>query len=206
MNPGVVLPSFHQRLWKFGPRGTPSKRTMDRRAALPPLNLSPRPPGLWYHQAMPQRDSIHDVVRQALAADGWDITDDPYVISYGERFLFVDLGAVEASASDSMESRFIGAQRGSRRIAVEIKKLRGKSVVADLEQAIGQYVLYRLLLNKVDPERELYMAVTDIVHAEIFSEPIGELVIAELPLQLLVVDSKRAKVQTWIPERVGKKS
>ncbi|RLB99978.1 MAG: fatty-acid synthase, partial [Deltaproteobacteria bacterium] len=27
--------------------------------------------------------------------DGWEITDDPYVISYGERFLFVDLGAAE---------------------------------------------------------------------------------------------------------------
>ena len=30
------------------------------------------------------------------------------------------------------------------------------------EQAIGQYVLYRLLLEQVDPERELYLAVADI--------------------------------------------
>ena len=42
---------------------------------------------------MAQRDSIHDAVKQALVKDGWDITDDPYVIAFGERFLFVDLGA-----------------------------------------------------------------------------------------------------------------
>ncbi len=41
---------------------------------------------------MPQRDSSHDMVKNALTKSGWEITNDPYVISYGERFLFVDLG------------------------------------------------------------------------------------------------------------------
>ncbi len=150
---------------------------------------------------MPQKDHIHDVVKRALVADGWDVTDDPYVISYGERFLFVDLGAVEASMRGPVGGQFIGAQRGGSRIAVEIKDFRGKSMIASLEQAIGQYVLYRLLLNKVDPERELYLAVTDVAHDEIFSEPIGELVISDLPLRLLVIDAERAKVQEWIPKR-----
>jgi len=43
---------------------------------------------------MPPRDAIHDLVKQALIQDGWEITNDPY-ISYGERFLFIDLGAVK---------------------------------------------------------------------------------------------------------------
>ncbi|WP_442939370.1 element excision factor XisH family protein [Nostoc sp.] len=34
---------------------------------------------------MPTRDSIHNIVKQAIIKDGWKITDDPYVISYGER-------------------------------------------------------------------------------------------------------------------------
>ncbi len=78
-------------------------------------------------------------------------------------------------------------------------------MVADLEQAIGQYVLYRLLLNKVDPERELYLAVTDIIYDEIFSEPIGELVINDLPLRLIVVDPEQTEVREWIPRRRSKK-
>ena len=42
---------------------------------------------------MPARDSIHEAVKEAVIKDGWEVTDDPYVISYGDRFLFVDLAA-----------------------------------------------------------------------------------------------------------------
>ncbi len=44
---------------------------------------------------MPQRDAIHSTVRQALVKDGWSITDDPYVVSFGERLLCIDLAASE---------------------------------------------------------------------------------------------------------------
>jgi hypothetical protein len=66
--------------------------------------------------------------------EGWEITDDPYVISYGERFLFIDLAA-RLDAVSGIAGRFIGARRGSSRIAVEIKEFRGNSAIADLEQA-----------------------------------------------------------------------
>jgi XisH protein len=146
---------------------------------------------------MPQRDSIHDIVKQALIHNEWEITFDPYVISYGERFLFVDLGAKQAPIVS--EGLLLGAQRAGRKIAVEIKEFRGASAIADLEQAIGQYMLYRLLLNKVDPEREIFLAITNLVYDEIFSEPIGEVVIKDLPLQLLVIDIEKVEVQRWIP-------
>ncbi len=144
---------------------------------------------------MPQRDAIHDSVKQALSKDGWEITDDPYVISYGERFLFVDIGATE---TDTDKGRFIGAQLHGKRIAVEIKDFRSRSAMFVLEQAIGQYVLYRLLLGKVDPEREIYLAITDTAYDEIFSEPVGELVVSELPMRLIVINSEKAEVQKWI--------
>ena len=123
---------------------------------------------------MPQRDAIHQFVREALIKDGWQITDDPYIISYGERFLFVDLGAVNGKK----ESHFIGVQRQNQKIAVEIKAFRGKSAIKDLEQAIGQYVLYDLLLKQVDTDREIYLAVTDVDY--------------------LVIDVETTEVKLWI--------
>ncbi len=155
---------------------------------------------------MPQRDAIHDLVKQAITKDGWTITDDPYVISYGERFLFVDLGATQYASLKGAQGRFIGAYKDSSRIAIEIKEFRGRSIIADLEQTIGQYVLYRLLLNQVDPEREIYLAITDVTYDEIFGEPIGKLVISKLPLKLLIVDIDTVKVKQWIPPRTTKKS
>jgi hypothetical protein len=151
---------------------------------------------------MPQKDASHDIIKTALIKSGWEITDDPYVISYGERFLFVDLGVQRIDRVSAEchipSSRFIGACRKGERIAVEIKEFRSKSVMLDLEQAVGQYTLYRLLLGKVDPRRKIYLAITDTVYDEIFSEPVGELVIQELPMRLIVIDSAKEEVRKWI--------
>ena len=155
---------------------------------------------------MPQRDTIHQAVKRALINDGWEITDDPYVIVFGERFLFVDLGAEEAQQPSPSAASFVGAERDGTRIAVEIKELRGQSVIVELEQAIGQYVLYRLVLNQVDPGRGVYLAIPDSTYRELFTEPIGELVIRDLPLQLLVVDLQEEVVTRWIPTRPIKRS
>lgn len=148
---------------------------------------------------MPQRDTIHRIVKHAIVKDGWEITDDPYVISYGERFLFVDLGVTESNILGQIQGQFIGAEHKNSRIAIEIKEFRGRSAIADLEQAIGQYVLYQLLLSQVDPGREIYLAITDITYDELFSEPIGKLVISGLPLKLLIVDVEKVEVKRWIP-------
>ena len=148
---------------------------------------------------MPQKDENHEIVRQALLKDGWEITDDPYVISYGERFLFVDLAACSTFVGE-----FIGAQRKDQKIAVEIKEFRGKSAIRNLEQAIGQYVLYQLLLKQVDPKRRVYLAISDIAYDEIFSEPIGELVINELPMDLIVINMQAQQVKQWIKKTTHK--
>jgi hypothetical protein len=145
---------------------------------------------------VPVRDSIHEPVKQAFIKDGWEITYDPYVISYGERFLFVDLGA----------SSIIGIRQGTKDIAIEIKEFRGQSQIADLEQAIGQYTLYRLLLNQVDPEREVYLAIPEETYNDIFSEPIGKLAIAQLSLKLVIVNLAKQEISQWIPARPIKKS
>ncbi|MFM6191871.1 MAG: XisH family protein [Planktothrix sp.] len=150
---------------------------------------------------MPARDATHKIVKQALIKDGWEITDDPYVISYGERFLFVDLAARESEPLESLKGRLISAKKDNSKIAIEIKEFRGQSSIADLQQAIGQYMLYRILLSQVDPKRVMYLAVADITYNNIFSEPVGELAIAEIPLNLLVVDVKQGEIQQWIPQR-----
>jgi hypothetical protein len=138
---------------------------------------------------LPARDSSHEAVKQAIINDGWIITDDPYVISYGDRFLFVDLGA----------NRLIGIRRGDQRIAIEIKQFKGQSQVTDLDQAIGQYLLYKILLNQVDPDRDLYLAISETTYNDIFIGPIGQLAIAEIPLKLFIINIEHQEIIQWIP-------
>ena len=81
---------------------------------------------------MPARDLYHDSVKKALVKDGWRITHDPLRLTWGKKDMYVDLGA----------ERLMAAQKDNELIAVEVKSFIGASSMADLEGAIGQYILY----------------------------------------------------------------
>ncbi|MFN0018241.1 MAG: element excision factor XisH family protein [Pirellulaceae bacterium] len=138
---------------------------------------------------MPAKNIHHDVVIEALKADGWTITHDPLTIEYGGRNLFVDLGAERAT---------IGAEKGTRKIAVEIQSFMNPSAVRDLEETVGQYSIYRTLLHEDEPERTLYLAVPRRVREEILGEPLGQLVIERLRLLVLVFSEEERRVIEWI--------
>ncbi|MGH7173723.1 MAG: element excision factor XisH family protein [Gemmataceae bacterium] len=138
---------------------------------------------------MPARNVHHGAVIQALQADGWTITHDPLLIPYGDRRLFVDLGAERAT---------LGAERGGERIVVETASFLADSAVRDLQETVGQFVVYRAILSQIEPDRRLYLAVTTGTYDSVLSEPVRELVAAEVHLRVLVFDSHEQKVIRWI--------
>lgn len=137
---------------------------------------------------MPAKDIFHDIVVTALKKDGWQITDDPLKFSWGLRELFVDLDA----------KKLIAASKGTTKIAVEIKSLMVRSPINELENALGQYILYRNILEETEPERSIYLAIRNSTYLEIFSEPIGVLTIQKSKLYLLVFDEKKEEIIKWI--------
>lgn len=138
---------------------------------------------------MPAKNIYHDAVVHALIADGWTITDDPLRISFGGRDLYVDLGA---------ERMTIGAEKGEQRIAVEVQSFLNRSVVRDLEEAVGQYEIYRTVLAQSEPDRLLYLAVPRHTFETVLSERFGQLIISQLRLHLLVFDDQQERVFQWI--------
>lgn len=139
---------------------------------------------------MPARDTYHKIVVQALVADGWVITDDPLTISFGGRDLFIDLGAEDAT---------IAAEKQGRKIAVEIKSFLSASVLRDLEDAVGQYNIYGNVLDEVEPDRALYLAIPQRAFESIFLERFGQLILEKQRLCLLVFDERTEKIIQWIP-------
>ncbi|BAY13994.1 element excision factor XisH family protein [Calothrix sp. NIES-2098] len=138
---------------------------------------------------MPARDIYHNVVIQALIADGWTITDDPLYLGYGGRDLYIDLGA---------ERSTIAAEKDNQKIAVEIKSFLSPSPVSDLQEAVGQYDIYRTILLELEPERILYLAVAKRVYEGIFSERLGQLIVNRIQIKLIVFDEKNERVWQWI--------
>ena len=70
------------------------------------------------------RNTFHDAFVEALKFEGWTITDDPLLLTIGDRKLMVDLGA---------ERDPIAASKGNDKIAVEITSFLGDSPVTDLD-------------------------------------------------------------------------
>lgn len=144
---------------------------------------------------MPAQDSVHQAVLNALVKEGWQITDDPLTIEYGDRHVLIDVGAEIGED----EGGLVSFERDDVQIAVEIKGFAGPSPLATLEQAVGQYVVYNLLLEEVDPLRVLYLAVPDNVVDGFLSEPIGRLVRERVPLRVVVIDCENEEVVIWTP-------
>ncbi|MGB3508967.1 MAG: element excision factor XisH family protein [Microcoleaceae cyanobacterium] len=137
---------------------------------------------------MPAKDIYHNTVRTALEKDGWIITHDPLVIRWVKRDLYVDLGA----------EKLMAAEKGNLKIAIEIKSFVGKFSIDDLEKALGQYILYYDLLVKLQPERTLYLAIHQEAYVDVFEDPIGQVLLENKRLKLLIFDEYQEVILKWI--------
>jgi hypothetical protein len=137
---------------------------------------------------MPRRDIYHDTVKNALIKDGWTITDDPFALPFGLHNLYVDLGA----------EQMLAAEKNGAQIAVEIKSFSGRSEVDDLENALGQYLLYRSLMQRRYPGHTLYLAIPKDAFDGVFSSELGRVVREDYALKLVVFDPDQEVIQQWL--------
>lgn len=103
--------------------------------------------------------------------------------------MFVDLGA---------ESLF-SAEKGERKIAVEIKSFVSASDLTDLHNAVGQYTFYHDVMEQIQPGRELYLAVRSITYTTIFQDSFGKLMLDNNRLKLLVFNADTEEIVRWLP-------
>lgn len=137
---------------------------------------------------MPKLDFIHSSVKNALIADGWGVTDDPYIIEYLKTRLYADLGAEKP----------IAAEKGEQKIVIEVKSFLGASKFQDLKEALGQYDIYRYLLEETAPERKLYVAISNEAYSNFFSQEVIKLILDKHQLPLIIVDVNQEEVLKWI--------
>ena len=141
---------------------------------------------------MSAKDRYHDTVVRTLQKDNWNITDDPLFLTIADTDLLIDLGA----------ERVVAAERQHIRIAVEIKSFLSKSVVQDLKEATGQFVLYEEALRRspANADRILYLAIRLSVYSSLFVSGIGRILLESKRLRLVIFEEETEEVKLWIPE------
>lgn len=116
------------------------------------------------------------------------ITDDPYVIQYRRTVLYADLGA----------ERPVAVERDGQKLVVEVKSFIGASKIQDLKEALGQYDIYRYLLEEVAPDRKLYIAISKAAYNSFFTQDITQLILKKHQLPTIVVDLDSEEIMQWI--------
>jgi len=137
---------------------------------------------------MPAKDIYHNAVKNALIKDGWTITADPYFLKYEDAELYADLAAEKP----------IAAERQGHKIVVEIKSFVGRSLMYDFHSALGQYIVYRNLIQLTAPEYILYLAIDDAVYKDFFQRKSIQVITQANQLLLMLVDMKKEKILQWI--------
>jgi hypothetical protein len=137
---------------------------------------------------MPAKDIYHEAVKQALLKDGWQILKEDYTLEYGGDKLYADIAA----------SKSIVAERQNQRILVEVKSFLGRSFINDLEMAIGQYIIYRDIVQVKGLDFQLYLAVTKDVYNSGFKKKIAQMIVERNQVNLLVFDPNQEVLEEWI--------
>lgn len=137
---------------------------------------------------MPARDTYHDAVKNALLKDGWSILADPYFLEYEDANLFADLFA----------EKTLLVEQNERKIVVEIKSFKSPSPMKDFQNALGQYLLYRDLLDFANKNYDLYLAVINTVFDTFFQRKSIQAVIKRHQIKFIVFNNQEEAIVSWI--------
>ncbi len=100
---------------------------------------------------------------------------------------------------DLAAEHVLAAERGTERIAIEVKSFLGKSKLNDFYEAKGQYDVYRLGLQKEEPSRKLYLAIDSDIVQTFFQKALIAESLENDAISLLVFDVTTNRITQWIP-------
>lgn len=137
---------------------------------------------------MSAKDIFHNTVRSALEKDGWTITNEPLFLQPSQEVTMkVDLAA----------EKLLSAQKGNQKIAVEVKSFVGLSAISEFHTAVGQFLNYQVALDKLEPERILYLAIPTDIYQEFFTDSFVQEVVKRYQIKLLVFHVKKKEIALW---------
>lgn len=135
------------------------------------------------------KDIFHQQVKNALIKDRWKITHDPFIIRMSEAIkLQIDLAAENA----------IAAERGSEKIAVEIKSFIADSDISSFHTALGQYLNYCQALEEQEADRIVYLAIPVTTYQDFFQLPFIQRSLKRYQVRLIIYNPKLEVISQWI--------
>ena len=137
---------------------------------------------------MPIKDDHHEIVIHCLMKAGWTILKEQEYLSIGtspetHRRLYIDIKA--RSNQDLI-------------VLIEIKSL-DRSPVHQLMEMLGQYLVYQAALDYLAITAPLYVAVPQTAYHNIIQHVLGQQIMKQYAIPLVIYDPRREEILEWIP-------
>lgn len=136
---------------------------------------------------MPAQDKFLESVLRALVKEGWTITDREVRLPFDTTNSYVDF----------LAERTLIAERGAEKIAVEVKTFAGKSVLSELEKALGQFLIYKTALTLAQMEHDLYLAAPADMR-DFFKRPAASQLRHNFGIKVVIYDATKEEIIEWI--------
>ena len=124
--------------------------------------------------------SCHSEVNRALQKNGWVISSEQI------RFDSDILAVVDMEVMKDGETAYI-----------LIKCFSDPNITQEIFGAVGQYLVYRTLLNKVKSEAVLYLSVPENIYQKHFTDPIRR-ALQSNGIKMIIVDLAKEEIVQWI--------
>ncbi len=99
----------------------------------------------------------------------------------------IDLGA----------EKLLEAEKGSEKIAVEIKSFLKTSLVNEFHGVLGQYLVYREGLLRLAPNRKLYLAIPYFADLRLEEHKFLQELIKQYDIKIVVFDTENHIIVQW---------
>lgn len=132
-------------------------------------------------------DSCEPQIIRALEKEGWRIDLKPYPITTEARGVFADFSVQRTVANQTQTI-----------VVVEVKCFANpKADLIELYTAVGQYLYYRVNLNREGKGDLLYLALPDHVFKRFQKKPSFLDTFAASLIKLVIVDIEREVITQW---------
>lgn len=136
---------------------------------------------------MPALDHCHEQVVRALEKAGWQLFRSPANFFTPSRTVYIDL---------EMTRQINGTRQ--QMMLVEVKCFPGNhGTTKELYSAIGQYLIYRAILNELELAYTLYLSVPLSIFEQVFESAVMQ-VVNESRINIVVIDLNNEEITQWI--------
>lgn len=99
--------------------------------------------------------------------------------------------------ADLFVEKALLAEQEGRKIVVEIKSFISPSPMKDFENALGQYILYRDILQLASKNYKIYLAIRDTVFDTFFQRKSIQAVVKLQQIEFIVFNNEREEITLW---------